>query len=118
MGECTTSRSVTERLPRADSHYGSKVSIPNPNSISQNGDSRGTAVLSGSVVDLGGQAVAVGRHDKNYAVATMDRALASYSIKGRRVKTLATAGDIADFCFISVKKAKVPAIFSSRHTPV
>lgn len=67
-------------------------------------------MLSGSVVDLGGQAVALSRYEKSYAVATMDRALTSYSIKGKRVKTFATAGDVADFCYISVKKAKVASV--------
>jgi Bardet-Biedl syndrome 1 protein len=41
--------------------------------VIKNGDVRGTAVLSGTVIDLGSQAVAMTSQDKMLWVATMDR---------------------------------------------
>lgn len=74
----------------------------------KNGDARGTAVLSGTVVDLGGtQAIAVARQDKNLWVATMEKSVSCYSNRGKRLKGIVMNEDIADLAVMSLKRAKV-----------
>lgn len=52
----------------------------------KNGEVRGTAVLSGAVIDLGAQAVAAARQEKSLWVGTMDRVVTCYSNRGKRLK--------------------------------
>lgn len=73
----------------------------------KNGDTRDAAVLSGSVVDLGSQPVAIDREEKSIWVATMDRTVSSYNAKGKRSKTLVIPDDITDICSIVMKRSKI-----------
>lgn len=73
----------------------------------KNGDSRGTAVVSGSVVELGSQAVSLTKHEKSVWVATMDRFVSCYSHRGKCIKRLAMPQDVTEILVVSVKKAKV-----------
>jgi Bardet-Biedl syndrome 1 protein len=73
----------------------------------KNGDVRNSAVLSGSISDLGSQPVATARQDKNLWVATMDRTVANYSSRGKRNKTLVMPDDISDICVMPIKKSKI-----------
>eukprot|EP01038_Epipyxis_sp_PR26KG_P009508 gene9508-12808_t len=115
----------------ANSSYLCKVQLPSPPSILsisgvfdvewrisiacrdgklyniKNGDARGTAVLSGNVVDLGSQAIAIARQDKFLWVATMERSISCYSNRGKRVKGLVVTEDITELCVMSLKRAKV-----------
>jgi Bardet-Biedl syndrome 1 protein len=72
----------------------------------KNGEVRGTAVLVGSSVDLGAQAVSVARQDKSVWVATMDRNIVCYSNRGKRLKGMILSEDIVELCMISLKRAK------------
>ena len=73
----------------------------------KNGDARGTAVLSGSVVELGSPAVSLARQDKALWVATMDRNVSCYTLRGKVSKRIAMPDDVCDMVIMSVKKAKV-----------
>lgn len=68
---------------------------------------RGSALLVGSAVDLGAQAVALVRQEKFLWAATMDRNIACYSSRGKRLKGMILSEDIAELCIMSLKKAKV-----------
>jgi Bardet-Biedl syndrome 1 protein len=72
----------------------------------KNGEVRGTAILVGSSVDLGAQAVSVARQDKSVWVATMDRNIVCYSNRGKRLKGMILTEDIVELCMISLKRAK------------
>ena len=73
----------------------------------KNGDVRGSAVLVGSAVDLGTQAVSIVRQDKVLWVATMDRAVSCYSTRGKRLKGMILQEDVAELCNLPIKRAKV-----------
>lgn len=45
------------------------------------GDVRGTAVLTGNVIDTGSQMVAIARQEKLIWVATMDRMVTCYTVR-------------------------------------
>lgn len=45
------------------------------------GDMRGTAVLTGNVIDTGSQMVAIARQEKLIWVATMDRMVTCYTVR-------------------------------------
>jgi len=70
------------------------------------GDVRGTAVMTGNVVDAGCSVIAMTRQDKLTWVATMDKLLSCYSVKGKRTATIVLNEDVADMTCISVKRAK------------
>lgn len=70
------------------------------------GDVRGTAVLTGNVIDAGCAIVAMTRQDKFTWVATMDKLLSCYSAKGKRTRTIVVNEDISDLACVSVKRAK------------
>ena len=73
----------------------------------KNGDARGSAVLSGSVVELGSHAVSMARQDKMLWVATMDRCVSCYSLRGKVSKRLVMPEDVNEVIVVAVKKAKV-----------
>jgi Bardet-Biedl syndrome 1 protein len=71
------------------------------------GDVRGTALLSGAVVDLTAPVIAMVKQDKNLWIATMDKTVSCYNIRGKRSKTIVLNDDVADLAVIAVRKAKV-----------
>jgi Bardet-Biedl syndrome 1 protein len=73
----------------------------------KNGDARGSAVLSGTVVDLGSQAVAIAKQDKFLWVATMERTVTCYSNRGKRLKGLVLSEEISEMCVMALKRSKV-----------
>jgi len=73
----------------------------------KNGDARGSAVLSGVVVDLGSQAVAVTKQDKYVWVATMEKTVTCYSNRGKRLKGIVLTEDVVDMCVLALKRSKV-----------
>ena len=73
----------------------------------KNGDVRGSAVVTGIVTALGSQAIAAVRIDKFLWVATMDRLISSYTVKGKRINTISLSEDITDICAITIKKSKM-----------
>jgi Bardet-Biedl syndrome 1 protein len=73
----------------------------------KNGDVRGSALLVGTAVDLGSQAVAIVRQEKLLWIATMDRYIACYSARGKRLKGMHASEDVAELCVMSLRKAKV-----------
>lgn len=66
----------------------------------------GTALLSGAVIDLGSQAVAITKQDKNLWVATMDKMISCYSVRGKRIKCIVLNDDIIDISNMVLKKSK------------
>jgi Bardet-Biedl syndrome 1 protein len=73
----------------------------------KNGEVRGSAVLSGSVIDLGSQAIAIAKQDKNIWVATMERVVNCYSNRGKRLKGIVLNEDVSDICSMVLKRAKL-----------
>ncbi len=73
----------------------------------KNGDARGSAVLSGVVVDLGAQAVALAKQDKYIWVATMEKTVTCYSNRGKRLKGIVMAEDVVEMTVMSLKRSKV-----------
>jgi Bardet-Biedl syndrome 1 protein len=73
----------------------------------KNGEVRGTALLVGSSVDLGSQAVSIVRQDKSLWIATMDRAVSCYSNRGKRLKGMILMDDVVELCVVSLKRAKL-----------
>lgn len=73
----------------------------------KNGEVRGTALLVGQSVDLGAQAVSIVRQDKSVWIATMDRGVALYSNRGKRLKGMTLNEDVVELCMISLKRAKL-----------
>ena len=73
----------------------------------KNGEVRGTAVLSGSVVDLGSQAIELAKQDKSLWIATMDKVINCYSNRGKRLKGIVLTEDISDICVMNIKRAKI-----------
>lgn len=73
----------------------------------KNGDVRGSCILTGSIVDLGSQAVSMARFDKNLWIATMDRTVSCYSARGKRTHSIVFNDDVSEILVIPVKKAKV-----------
>lgn len=71
------------------------------------GDVRGTAVLTGTSVDLGGQAVCMARDDKVVWVATMDRNICSYTARGKKSATISVPDDVSDMCVMTVKRTRI-----------
>ena len=60
--------------------------------------------MSGTVIDLGTQVVAMARQDKLLWVATMDRTVTCYSLRGKRTKTIILTVDVTELCVVAVKK--------------
>jgi len=73
----------------------------------KNGDVRGSAVLSGNIIELGSQAVALTKQDKNIWVATMDRFVSCFSQRGKCSKRLNMPENVTEIIVVAVKKAKV-----------
>ena len=73
----------------------------------KNGDTRGTAVVTGIVTSLGSHALAAVRIDKSLWVATMDRLISSYTIKGKRINSITLDEDITDMCAFTIKRTKL-----------
>jgi Bardet-Biedl syndrome 1 protein len=74
----------------------------------KNGDIRGTAVLTGTVIDPGAsQIVSMQIAEKNIWVACTDRSLTCYSFRGKRSLGIILQEDILDLTLISVRRAKV-----------
>lgn len=73
----------------------------------KNGDVRNTAVLTGTIIDLGSQAVSIAKQDKLLWVATMDRVISCYNARGKRVKSIILTEDISELCIMSIKKSKI-----------
>jgi Bardet-Biedl syndrome 1 protein len=76
----------------------------------KNGDVRGSAVLVGQSVDLNAQAVSMIKQDKLLWIALMDRSIACYSTRGKRMKSLLLQEDIQEIAMLHLKKAKLNAI--------
>jgi Bardet-Biedl syndrome 1 protein len=73
----------------------------------KNGDSRGTAILTGTVIDPGGsQVVAMVRQDKLLWIADMDRNVASFTVRGKRTQgiTLSKDKDITELLILPIQK--------------
>lgn len=76
----------------------------------KNGDMKGQAVLSGTVVDLGSQAVVMVKQDKYLWIATMERLVSCYSSRGKRMKGLVLTEDISEMCVLHMKRSKVGSL--------
>ena len=74
------------------------------------GSVRGTAVMTGNSIDCGCQIVSMTRQDKFIWVATMDKQLVCYSLKGKRTSTIVLNDDVVDVTCISIRKAKTSNI--------
>lgn len=74
--------------------------------VIKSGDVRGTAVITNNVVDCGCSVIAMARQDKFTWVATMDKLLSCYTLKGKRTSTIVLNEDVSDLACISVKRAK------------
>lgn len=72
----------------------------------KSGDSRNSIILSGSVNDLGALPVCIARQDKNVWVATMDRTLSCYTLRGKKTVSVLFAEDITEICAIDLKRSK------------
>lgn len=68
---------------------------------------RGSALLVGTAVDLGSHAVAMVRQEKMLWVATMDKNVACYSSRGKRLKGMLLSEDIAELCIMALRRSKV-----------
>lgn len=73
----------------------------------KNGDVRGSAILSGTISDLGSQPVSIARQEKLLWVATMDKTVACYTVRGKKTKTLVMPEDVVEIATLPVKRAKV-----------
>ena len=75
----------------------------------KNGDVRGSAVLTGSVIDPGGnQVVSIQTIDKSVWVACNDRTVNCYTFRGKRILGITISdADIVDLAVLAVKKAKI-----------
>lgn len=73
----------------------------------KNGDVRGSAVLMGSVIETGSQAVALARQDKLVWVATTDRLLSCYTVRGKRTNGIMLTEDVCDICVVSIRRSKI-----------
>jgi Bardet-Biedl syndrome 1 protein len=76
----------------------------------KNGSSRGTAVLTGSVIDPGYAVVALARQDKTLWVATMDRTVGSYTVRGKRTECLCMPEDIVEICVANFNRGSVNTV--------
>lgn len=75
--------------------------------VVKNGEIRGTAIVTGTIIDLCSQVISMAKQDKLLWVATMDRTLACYTPRGKRTKSLIVNEDISQICVIAVRRAKV-----------
>jgi len=72
------------------------------------GDVRGTAVLTGNIIDAGSQIVCIARQDKLVWVATMDRMISCYTIRGKRTTGLQILDDdVTDMCVMPIKRMQL-----------
>ena len=71
------------------------------------GEQRGSAMLTGTVIDPGGtQIVAMARLDKVLWVADMERRLTGFTVRGKRTKGITFKEDIRDLSIAQVNKGK------------
>jgi len=74
----------------------------------KDGDIRGTAVLTGNVIDAGSQVVALAKQDKLIWVATMDRTISCYTIRGKRASGIQIQDDdIVDMIVLNVRRMQI-----------
>lgn len=72
------------------------------------GDLRGTAVLTGNVIETGSQLVAIARQEKLIWVATMDRMVTCYTVRGKKTSALQIHDDdITDICVLDIKRLQI-----------
>lgn len=76
----------------------------------KNGEVKRTAILSGTVVDLGTQAVAMCKQDKGLWIATMERLVTCYSNRGKRIKGIVTQQDVTEICLLNMKRSKLNSL--------
>ena len=75
--------------------------------VVKNGETGRSAILTGTVMDLCSQAIAMTRQDKHLWVASMDKTVVCYTSRGKRKNSIQFKEDICDICVIAVKRAKV-----------
>eukprot|EP00603_Paraphysomonas_imperforata_P008422 CAMPEP_0114427968 /NCGR_PEP_ID=MMETSP0103-20121206/8665_1 /TAXON_ID=37642 ORGANISM="Paraphysomonas imperforata, Strain PA2" /NCGR_SAMPLE_ID=MMETSP0103 /ASSEMBLY_ACC=CAM_ASM_000201 /LENGTH=599 /DNA_ID=CAMNT_0001597133 /DNA_START=109 /DNA_END=1908 /DNA_ORIENTATION=- len=72
------------------------------------GDVRGTAVLTGNVIDTGSQMVAIARQEKLIWVATMDRMVTCYTVRGKKTSAIQIHDDdVSDICVMDIKRMQI-----------
>lgn len=76
----------------------------------KSGSVRGTAVVTGNSIDCGCQIVSMAKQDKFIWVATMDKQLVCYSVKGKRTSTIVMNDDIVDVTCINIRKARTVSV--------
>ena len=73
----------------------------------KNGDKRNTAVLSGSINDIGSMPVCIARQDKNIWIACMDKSLSCFNLRGKKLHSILLSEDIVEICILDVKRSKI-----------
>ena len=73
----------------------------------KSGEARGSCILSGAVVDLGSQAVAMTKQDTAVWVATMDRFVGCYTARGKLTRRITMPDAVTELQVVAVKKSKV-----------
>lgn len=71
----------------------------------KNGEIRGSAVLTGSMIDSYSLATAIARQDKHVCVATMDKQLSLYSVRGKRVTGMVLPECVMEICIITSRRS-------------
>lgn len=69
------------------------------------GDVRGTAVVSGSIIDVGSQVVALAKADKSLWVASVDKMVVCYSKTGKRLQNIVCNSEITDIAVMYSRKS-------------
>ena len=71
------------------------------------GDVRGTALLSGAIIDLGCNVISMAKQEKLLWIATMDRMVCCYSQRGKRIKSIVLTEDVSEITVLSIKRSKI-----------
>jgi Bardet-Biedl syndrome 1 protein len=71
----------------------------------KNGEVRGQAVLTGNAIENGSLAVAIARQDKHIVVSTMDKQLALYSVRGKRISGSILHDIVTEICVVQSRRS-------------
>jgi Bardet-Biedl syndrome 1 protein len=70
----------------------------------KNGEVRGSAML-GSTIEVGSLAIAIARQDKNIVISSMDKQLASYSVRGKRASGIVLTDCVMEICVLQSRRS-------------
>ena len=73
----------------------------------KNGDARGTAIRTGTVIEPGGQPVAMIAQDRSLWVATTNKSIMQYTLRGKKALGIRLDKDVSDISILHVRRAKV-----------